>query len=91
MDDHLDICRVFEISKFDIARLTCILYACVLLVKHKTVSKSTASSDISQKMSCYNCQICPFPYNYFDCHELKMYVGLPSMRKDACLISNLTS
>ena len=23
MDDHLDICRVFEISKFDIARLTC--------------------------------------------------------------------
>ena len=25
MDDHFDICRVFEISKFDIARLTCIL------------------------------------------------------------------
>ena len=24
MDDHFDICRVFEISKFDIARLTCI-------------------------------------------------------------------
>ena len=26
MDDHYDICRVFEISKFDIARLTCIKY-----------------------------------------------------------------
>ena len=25
MDDHFDICRVFEISKFDIARLTCIV------------------------------------------------------------------
>ena len=25
MDDHFDICRVFEISKFDIARLTCII------------------------------------------------------------------
>ena len=24
IDDHFDICRVFEISKFDIARLTCI-------------------------------------------------------------------
>ena len=24
MDDHFDICCVFEISKFDIARLTCI-------------------------------------------------------------------
>ena len=24
MDDHFDICHVFEISKFDIARLTCI-------------------------------------------------------------------
>ena len=24
MDDHFDICREFEISKFDIARLTCI-------------------------------------------------------------------
>ena len=24
MDDHFDIARVFEISKFDIARLTCI-------------------------------------------------------------------
>ena len=24
MDAHFDICRVFEISKFDIARLTCI-------------------------------------------------------------------
>ena len=23
MDHHFDICRVFEISKFDIARLTC--------------------------------------------------------------------
>ena len=23
MDDHFDICGVFEISKFDIARLTC--------------------------------------------------------------------
>ena len=23
MDDHFDICHVFEISKFDIARLTC--------------------------------------------------------------------
>ena len=23
MDDHFDICCVFEISKFDIARLTC--------------------------------------------------------------------
>ena len=23
MDDHFDICRVFEVSKFDIARLTC--------------------------------------------------------------------
>ena len=29
MDDHFDICRVFEISKFDIARLTCI-YNCML-------------------------------------------------------------
>ena len=27
MDDHFDICRVFEISKFDIARLTCICSA----------------------------------------------------------------
>ena len=25
MDNHFDICSVFEISKFDIARLTCIL------------------------------------------------------------------
>ena len=25
MDDHFDICRVFKISKFDIARLTCTL------------------------------------------------------------------
>ena len=24
MDDHFDICRVLEISNFDIARLTCI-------------------------------------------------------------------
>ena len=23
MDDHFDICRVFEINKFDIVRLTC--------------------------------------------------------------------
>ena len=29
MDDHFDICRVFEISKFDIARLTCIRMAMV--------------------------------------------------------------
>ena len=27
MDDHFDIARVFEISKFDIARLTCISIA----------------------------------------------------------------
>ena len=26
MDDHFDICRVFEISKFDIARLTCTVF-----------------------------------------------------------------
>ena len=25
MDDHFDICHVYEISKFDIARLACIL------------------------------------------------------------------
>ena len=25
MGDHFDICRVFEMSKFDIVRLTCIL------------------------------------------------------------------
>ena len=26
MDDHFDIGRVFEIGKFDITRLTCIIY-----------------------------------------------------------------
>ena len=37
MDDHLDICCVFEISKFDIARLTCIFewpfYTCFIVYK----------------------------------------------------------
>ena len=35
MDDQFNICRVFEISKFDIARLTCITivdYHCITIV-----------------------------------------------------------
>ena len=30
-----------------------------MLVKHKTVSKLTASSDISPENVYYNCQVCP--------------------------------
>ena len=37
MDDHFDIYRVFEISKFDIARLTC--FFTVFLKNKNSISK----------------------------------------------------
>ena len=49
MNDHCDICRVFEISKFDLARLTCICFPLFFrLVKHlfpRYIKLGSKSSD----------------------------------------------
>ena len=49
-----------------------IMYYHVLLLKHKTVSKLTAFSDISQEDVSYNCQICPFSIFLFSYQALIM-------------------
>ena len=36
-----------------------------MLVKHKTVLKLTASSNITQENVRYGCQVCPFPFRCF--------------------------
>ena len=47
MDDHFDICRVFKISKFDIARLTSNLKVyCYMLADKTCFSAQCYISDI---------------------------------------------
>ena len=46
MDDHFDICRVLEMSKFDIARLTC-----RIRIYHETegqLEKSVSASQLTR-------------------------------------------
>ena len=45
MDDHFDISRVFEIGKFDITRLTCILF--VTEVLEQPVSETYEYKDMA--------------------------------------------
>ena len=48
-------------------------------MKHKTVSKLTAYSDISPEKVCYNCQICPLSFLLFLLQRSNnlTYVGVP--------------
>ena len=46
------------------------------MVKHKPVSKLTASSNITQENVCYSCQVCPFPFNYFTAKNISVRVAI---------------
>ena len=46
-----------------------------MLVKHKTVSKLTASSNITQENVCYSCQVYPFQFNYFTAENVSVRVA----------------
>ena len=63
MDDHFDICGVFKMSKFDIARLTCIgclqnyqiisFILCLVLVEPKKGRSSAGSATKVTTNSCF--------------------------------------
>ena len=53
MDDHFDICHVFEIRKFDIVRLTCIRFKLkkrliFWITQHKKVRAGFSSNKFSK-------------------------------------------